>query len=180
MAKKTIMFVCTGNIFRSQLAEELAKKIFGEMGLVEYKFISAGIHAHDGNSLPQSVINVGRKYGLNLRRKYSKRVKPGMIREVDLILVMEPEHKHEIEEAYPEAKGKVYLITEYVGERGYVEDPIYGRVSVDEVARILQRLITKLAKKLKSEKGKKCFRKYITMKMQVASKAFWTTEVNRL
>ena len=46
MKKKNILFLCTGNSCRSQMAEGWGKKIWGE----KYQFFSAGIKKHGINT----------------------------------------------------------------------------------------------------------------------------------
>jgi len=63
--RKKILFLCTGNSCRSQMAEAWAKAIRGD----EWQVFSAGIEAHGMNPL---AIAVMAESGLDITRQYSK------------------------------------------------------------------------------------------------------------
>lgn len=63
--KKKILFLCTGNSCRSQMAEGFAKKYFGE----KYDIYSAGIEKHGMN---QRAIKVMSERGVDLSAHTSK------------------------------------------------------------------------------------------------------------
>lgn len=67
MTKKNIMFLCTGNSCRSQMAEGLCRKYWGE----EFNVYSAGTKKHGMNT---RAIKVMQEVGIDISTHYSKTV----------------------------------------------------------------------------------------------------------
>jgi arsenate reductase len=67
MNKKNIMFLCTGNSCRSQMAEGWARKFWGE----EFNVYSAGTKKHGMNERAMKVMN---EAGVDISSHYSKTV----------------------------------------------------------------------------------------------------------
>jgi arsenate reductase (thioredoxin) len=65
MSKKNIMFLCTGNSCRSQMAEGWARKYWGD----EFDIYSAGTKKHGMN---QRAMKVMKEVGVDLSSHYSK------------------------------------------------------------------------------------------------------------
>lgn len=66
-AKKNIMFLCTGNSCRSQMAEGFARKLWGN----EFEVFSAGTKKHGMN---ERAIKVMAEVGIDISKHYSKTV----------------------------------------------------------------------------------------------------------
>ena len=116
-----ILFVCTGNICRSPLAEYYARHIFKERKL-PFRTASAGfipvtsaISAHSF-----SVLN---NEGIHAAEHHSQHINEELIRKSWLILTMEKDHRDLIAKAYPATKHKVYTLSNFCGSEGDVEDP---------------------------------------------------------
>lgn len=67
MSKQNIMFLCTGNSCRSQMAEGWARKYWGE----EFNVFSAGTKKHGMN---ERAIKVMQEAGIDISSHYSKTV----------------------------------------------------------------------------------------------------------
>jgi arsenate reductase (thioredoxin) len=67
MSKKNIMFLCTGNSCRSQMAEGWARKYWGE----EFEAFSAGTKKHGMN---ERAMRVMKEAGVDISSHYSKTV----------------------------------------------------------------------------------------------------------
>lgn len=65
MSKKNIMFLCTGNSCRSQMAEGWARKYWGD----EFNVFSAGTKKHGMN---ERAIKVMKEAGVDISAHYSK------------------------------------------------------------------------------------------------------------
>lgn len=76
-----LLFLCTGNSCRSQMAEGWARAIGGGAWEVE----SAGIEAHGLN--PRAVAAM-REVGIDISRQHSKVVTPEMLRAADLVITV--------------------------------------------------------------------------------------------
>ncbi|MCS6867346.1 MAG: low molecular weight phosphotyrosine protein phosphatase [Thermus sp.] len=121
-----VLFVCLGNICRSPLAEGAFRKLLRERGLEgRFEVDSAGTGAwHAGEPMDPRARKV-----LEAQGAYFPHVARAMTREDALsfhhILVMDRENLKEVLARFPEAKGKVRLLLDYLGG-GEVADPYYG------------------------------------------------------
>ena len=98
-----ILFVCTGNSFRSPVAEALLKKLRGDI-----EVDSAGTH-------PASIVAPNAKRLLE-RENASKKLKKtpeGIVQrnveEYDLIVAMKEEHRHYLVKEYPQLNEKILV-----------------------------------------------------------------------
>ena len=71
---------------------------------------SAGIFAIDGMSPSRETVKLLLQEGVDLSGHMARSVSDQMIREADLVLVMELFHQEEILRRVPDAKGKVFLL----------------------------------------------------------------------
>jgi protein-tyrosine phosphatase len=110
---KNILFVCTGNICRSPMAEYLFRDKMIKLQPDSSKNItlsSAGTHA-----VPQGQISLHAKQLLNeenisCNQHEGAQITKKIIHNNDLILVMENIHKYSIKQISPESLGKVFLL----------------------------------------------------------------------
>jgi len=79
--KARILFLCTGNSCRSQMAEGWANHLGAEW----LEAISAGIEAHGKN--PRAIA-VMREAGVDISRQESTRVTPEMLAQADLVVTV--------------------------------------------------------------------------------------------
>ncbi len=121
-----VLFVCLGNICRSPLAEGAFRKLLRERGLeAHFEVDSAGTGAwHAGEPMDPRARRV-----LEAEGAYFPHVARAMTREdalyYDHILVMDRENLAEVLRRFPEARGKVRLLLDYLGG-GEVKDPYHG------------------------------------------------------
>lgn len=87
---KNVLFVCTGNICRSPMAEAILKKMVPAEA--DIHVFSAGSHAREGNLATENSISVSRDAGIDLRSHRARKLTTDMAREADMILAMEPLH----------------------------------------------------------------------------------------
>ncbi|HAQ02736.1 TPA: hypothetical protein DEP30_03185 [Candidatus Nomurabacteria bacterium] len=90
---KKVVFICCGNMFRSQVAKGLYNKIQKD-GSVAYSY---GVHVikqgHQGLKLSSFnvlniLINESKKYGLNISDEHCEQLKEEYLKDIDKIIVM--------------------------------------------------------------------------------------------
>jgi protein-tyrosine-phosphatase len=122
---KSVLFVCTANICRSPMAEGLFKSFVSDE-IDDWEIGSAGTWADTGSPAASYTLAVLANRGIDLSEHASRRVTRELLSAYNLILVMERGHKEGIKAEFPEYSGKVFLISEMVGAKFEVRDPIGG------------------------------------------------------
>jgi protein-tyrosine phosphatase len=106
---KKIMFVCTGNICRSVLAEYLwnhhEKAI--ELGITAN---SCGVGALVGHSADPFVRALLEQKKISCQDHIAAQISQNPVTAADIILVMEPLHRQAILAQFPYARSKVFLL----------------------------------------------------------------------
>ena len=125
-----IMFICTGNICRSAMAEWLLKKKLEEKNRNDIEVYSCGIYAENGDVPTYEAKRVMKEeYGIDMSKHRATNIRNSKIKEMDLILCATSSHKIAVLNMYPELEGKVFTMKEYVNyEREYhdsinIKDP---------------------------------------------------------
>src|SRR5437867_6355873 len=108
-----ILFVCSGNIVRSPLAEGYLRKVFAEIGVEDVSVSSAGTLGIEGSPADAGAVALALERGFDIRRHRSRGIDPRELSRADLIVVMERRHLEEIEEAGPSAATRVRMIREF-------------------------------------------------------------------
>ena len=132
--ERVLLFVCTGNICRSPMAEYLMRRWLGPDA--EWHVESAGVSAADGLPASEEAIQVLRELGIALDPHRSRRLTPDLVDPASAIVVMTASHRSAIEASFPQARGKVFLLRSF-GASGVdqdIEDPIGA--SVDTYRRV--------------------------------------------
>ena len=121
--KRSILFVCTGNICRSPTAEAVLRHLAADAG-IELHVESAGIGDwHIGNAPDERAQRHAKQRGYDLSALRARQVSAHDFEKFDLILAMDRGHLRALERmAPPEHRGKVRL---FAPERD-VPDPYYG------------------------------------------------------
>jgi len=109
LVRGNILFVCTGNSCRSPMAAGLLKKILEDKENKNIRVDSAGFLFPQGGATKEAIA-VMQNEGINLSSHKSKLAKPTLIKNSDLILVMEKTHKERILEMVPQAAEKIFVL----------------------------------------------------------------------
>ena len=115
-----ILFVCTGNICRSAMAEAFARDVLASRnGGCEVLVASAGLEAAGGEVPPEEVVEVMREFGLDVSGHRARPLEEGDIEGADLILAMAMHNSSRLLTRHQEAVEKVFTLKEFVlqGER---------------------------------------------------------------
>ncbi|MDD5438651.1 MAG: low molecular weight phosphotyrosine protein phosphatase [Candidatus Omnitrophica bacterium] len=139
-AIKKILIICTGNSCRSVMAEGYLQKRLLELGL-DISVDSAGTATFYGLKPPKETAEVMGELGIYVENHRAKPISEELVREADLILVMEPEHKTVVLSLDPDSKGKIMYLADFGEEAGHsVPDPIrQGAEFYRDVLEIIKR-----------------------------------------
>lgn len=119
---KNVMFVCTGNICRSAMAEKYFNYKINEKKLEEkYRAISSGTSAINGQSSTENAIEVMKKYGVDLSNHMAIHMKDADMQNVEYIFAMTKAHRDIVLSIYPELEKKTYILKEFIGILDYVD-----------------------------------------------------------
>jgi len=127
---KTVLFVCSGNICRSPIAEGFLKKMLrdrlGEAS-EEIQVLSAGLNVFEGYATEEA-FQLMRDEGVDLSNFRSRQLTLEMVEKADLILTMQRSHKLHVFALDPRARDKTFTLKEFSGEteKPDIADP-YGR-----------------------------------------------------
>ena len=127
--KKHILFVCTGNMCRSPMAEGIFKYL--SQSRSELTCESAGVAAYQGFPASANAISVSKKYGIDLSYHLSQCINEDLVEKADYIFVMTDQHLLVMNEHFPEFSKKIFLLKAFSGinDNSFnlnVEDPIGG------------------------------------------------------
>lgn len=113
-----ILLVCRGNVCRSPTAAVILRHRLGGSVQIE----SAGIAAHEGLPIDALAAEVLADHGLDAAPHRSQRVTPELLRDADIVMVMERRHEVTLRAEVPEATGKIFLLDKWVAGRD-IPDP---------------------------------------------------------
>jgi len=110
-----IMFICTGNICRSAMADWLLKKKIEDIGRNDIEVYSSGVHAYDGDMSTWEAKSIMEdEYDVDMKSHRATNIKNSNIENMDLILCATTAHKIAVIDMYPTLKEKVFTMKEYV------------------------------------------------------------------
>lgn len=153
---KKIMFVCTGNVCRSPMAQYYFNQKIAEQNLGD-KFIaySCGINANIKQKATPNAIDAIKSYGVDMSSHQATRLENSNIFECDLIITLTDFHKRLIETTYPKLKEKVYTLKGFVEPNAKyidIDDPWGLDIDVyKKCAKEITTYVDKLIEKLKKE-----------------------------
>jgi len=129
---KTILFVCTGNICRSPMAEGLFRHAV--RGRTDYKVVSAGVGAVDGQLASDHAVHALQEIGIDISRHRSRHLTAELVQQADYIFGMTHSHVDAITLLYPQAAEKTFLLREFDETldpyENDISDPIGGSYEV--------------------------------------------------
>jgi RpiB/LacA/LacB family sugar-phosphate isomerase len=134
---KTVLFVCTGNVCRSPMAEALFRRATSGRGA--FRALSAGLGAmNDQPPTPHSV-QAMRELGVDISTHRSLTLTAELVQQADYIFGMTHSHVDTIVLLYPQAADKTFLLREFDESLDPFEkdigDPIGGSYEVYENCR---------------------------------------------
>ncbi|WP_369830646.1 low molecular weight phosphatase family protein [Mycobacterium sp. ACS1612] len=106
------MFVCTGNICRSPMAERLALAYVARYGIQNLKGSSAGTHALSGHPIERNAALVLEELGGEASNFAARRLTPRIAEEADLVLTMTRAHRDTVLELAPHQLRRTFTLSE--------------------------------------------------------------------
>lgn len=137
---KKILVVCTGNICRTPMVKALLEREIARVQLADRVSVdSAGTYAMVDAPASAGSVQAMTDRGLDIAEHEGKQITAELVRQADLILVMEERHRRTIFVTWPQALSKTFLLSEMAGAHADVADP-YGmaQAEYDKAADIIE------------------------------------------
>ena len=129
---KNILFVCTGNVCRSPMAEGIFRHAVQGRG--GYRVMSAGLGAVEGQPPSPYAVQAVRELGIDIASQRSRMLTPELVQQADYIFGMTHSHIDTVMLLYPHAAEKAFLLREFDETLDLFEkdisDPIGGSYDV--------------------------------------------------
>lgn len=109
-----MLFVCTGNLCRSPMAEGLMGHELARRGCRDIEVASAGTWAGLGHHATPEAVRAAAALGVDIARHRSRPLESSELRRADLIVAMTSVHVKEILSVAPEAASKLLLLKQLV------------------------------------------------------------------
>lgn len=108
-----VITVCTGNICRSPLAALVLQHRLGDLGVAA---TSAGVRARQGDRMPREAVELAVAHGVpteQIAGHGSRYLTEALLREPDLVLAMDRDHRRAIVELAPAKLRTAFTIREF-------------------------------------------------------------------
>src|SRR2546422_5323917 len=129
---KNVLFVCTGNVCRSPMAEGIFRHAIRGRG--NYNVLSAGLGAMNGQWPSPYAVQAVAELGIDISGQRSRMLTADLVHEADYIFGMTHSHVDTILLLYPQAAEKTFLLREFDETLDLFEkdisDPIGGSYEV--------------------------------------------------
>jgi glycine hydroxymethyltransferase len=129
---KNILFVCTGNVCRSPMAEGIFRQT--TQGRGAYRVTSAGLGAAEGQPPSPYAVQAVKELGIDIASLRSRSLTPELVQQADYIFGMTHSHVDTVMLLHPQAAEKTCLLREFDDTLDQFEkdisDPIGGSYEV--------------------------------------------------
>ncbi len=168
---KTVLFVCTGNVCRSPMAEGLFRRAV--QGRDEYRILSAGLGAVEGQPPSDFAVKAMAELGIDISSFRSRPLTVELIKQADYIFGMTHGHVEGVIAMHPPAAEKTFLLREFDETLESFEkdipDPIGGSYQVYAACRDqIEQGIASALKFLEQAAGQTLAHRHVPTKLTVA------------
>jgi protein-tyrosine phosphatase len=109
----SVLVVCTGNVCRSPLGEGfLRRALDARMGEAAPEVRSAGTAGWEGSGATRESVEAGAERGLDISAHAARRLTPGLLDGVDLVVAMAKEHRDTVASMAPSVAGRAFTLKE--------------------------------------------------------------------
>ncbi len=132
----SVLFVCTGNQYRSPIAAAYLRRLLREQGVEDWQVDSAGTWALPQQTLRPETSRIAARLGVEVAGHMTRVVDQAMLNDHDLILVMESGHKEALQVEFPTSRERVFLLSEMLdGVPFDIPDPVLSPGDADVTLR---------------------------------------------
>lgn len=122
--ERELLFVCTGNVCRSPMAEYMMRKKLGRASA--WKVSSAGLSTAPQMPASRNAVAVLDELGMDLTTHRSRQLDRDLVDAANVIVVMTASHRDQIQTLFRHASEKVFLLRSFdpAADSVDLEDPI--------------------------------------------------------
>jgi protein-tyrosine-phosphatase len=122
-----VVFICTGNMCRSPVAEGILKSRWKTIGRGELRVTSMGISGIEDRPASDFSQQLCEENGIDIESHRSRALKPDELMDADVIFVMEPMQQKHLRLLFPSFRDKIVMLGAWPGKqtrKSKIKDPI--------------------------------------------------------
>ncbi|MGD8194393.1 low molecular weight phosphatase family protein [Herbiconiux sp. P18] len=122
MADFSVLTVCTGNICRSPMAEQVLRARLADLPALA--FASAGTYAGEGDPMTEQAAALSQRFGGDPSSHRARYLVEQYVADADLVFAMSRSHRREIVELVPRKVSVTFTLREFERLSGELDDAV--------------------------------------------------------